>query len=205
MKINERFVSVQGEGLNTGLPTIFIRISGCNLRCIYCDTTYSYHEGNEMSVNEIMQEIESYSIKRVCITGGEPLLQKDIHELLEKLRDYEVSIETNGSVDISDLPRDIMISMDIKCPSSGESEKMLIENIKYLKPADQTKFILKDNDDYMFAKRFISSHEVPNPIFTPVGGVDAKQLVEKIIKDKIEVRVGLQIHKIIWSPDQRGV
>ncbi|MEA3379090.1 MAG: radical SAM protein [Nanoarchaeota archaeon] len=206
MKINEIFLSIQGEGLEMGLPTVFVRTSDCNLRCNYCDTTYAYNESKELSVKEIFAIIEDFGIKRVSITGGEPLLQKEeLLQLIEKLEDYSISVETNGSIDVSRLPENIKISLDIKCPSSGESNKMRYDNLNHLKISDQVKFIMATDEDYNYAKAIVEKFNVPNVFFTPVGGLDAQKIVKKVLKDKLNLRIGLQLHKIIWNKDLRGV
>jgi len=206
MKINEIFFSVQGEGINSGLPTVFIRTTGCNLRCSYCDTVYAYNQGKEMSIENIMLKVSKFDCKRICITGGEPLLQQDLIDLLFELKGYSVSIETNGSLNIDKLPKEVMISLDIKCPSSNESKKMNLENIKYLKKTDQVKFVMETKEDYDFAKMIVFNNKVPNAIFSPVGGLDAKEIINNLLNDGLnDVRIGLQIHKIIWDPTQRGV
>jgi 7-carboxy-7-deazaguanine synthase len=206
MKINEIFFSVQGEGLCSGLPTIFIRTTGCNLRCSYCDTKYAYCEGKETSIDDILSEISKFDCNRICITGGEPLMQQNLIELLQRLKKYSVSIETNGSLSIAHLPKEVMISLDIKCPSSGQTSKMKLENLDLLKDSDQVKFIMDTKEDYDFAKSIVLSKKVSNAIFSPVGGLNAKEIVDNLLKDGLnDVRVGLQIHKIIWNPQKRGV
>lgn len=212
MKINEIFLSIQGEGLTTGQPTIFIRTTGCNLRCSYCDTKYSYEEGTERRIEEILDIISKYYVKRICITGGEPLLQNEINDLIEKLleNDYEIDIETNGSISLDKIPENdrILISMDIKCPSSGENEKMNLDNLKYLSKKDQVKFIINDKNDFFYAKNILINNNLDsktNVFFHPVDGIDAKNLVDWTLEYNLDVRIGLQIHKIIWSRNTRGV
>lgn len=207
MKINEIFYSVQGEGKQTGTPTIFIRVSGCNLRCTYCDTQYAYYEGTEMSINDIINEIRKYRCNNICITGGEPLLQSDIKDLINKLtnKKYKVSIETNGSIDITPiLKTNLLISIDIKCPSSKMHEKMKFENLNLLQKKDQLKFIIKNNQDYEYAKKIIETIK-PNfeVFFQPVWGINPRIIAEWVLKDELDVKLGLQIHKIIWG-EKRG-
>ena len=153
MKINEIFKSIQGEGILSGLPTIFIRASGCNLRCSWCDTKYAYHNGKELGLNDIFLILKKLGCKRVCITGGEPLLQKGSIGLINLLlkNKYLVSIETNGSKDISRIPSKVLISLDIKCPSSKQKSSMLFSNLRLLKQKDQCKFIIKGKKDYEYA------------------------------------------------------
>lgn len=207
MKINEIFYSVQGEGKQSGTPTIFIRVSGCNLRCTYCDTQYAYYEGTEMSINDIINEIRKYRCNNICITGGEPLLQSDIKDLINKLtnKKYKVSIETNGSIDITPiLKTNLLISIDIKCPSSKMHEKMKFENLNLLQKKDQLKFIIKNNQDYEYAKKIIETIK-PNfeVFFQPVWGINPRIIAEWVLKDELDVKLGLQIHKIIWG-EKRG-
>ena len=209
MKINEIFYSIQGEGKWTGLPNVFIRTSGCNLRCTYCDTKYAYENGKEISIQKIVSEIKKYDCKNICITGGEPLLQKDILKLIDQLLSlkYNICIETNGSINIKDLleKKHILISMDIKCPSSNMDEKMFFKNISMLRTEDQLKFIINDKKDYDYAKKVIVKYKPECFIFLqPVWGTNIKKLAHWIIKDKLNVRLGLQLQKIIWS-EKKGV
>ena len=208
MKINEIFYSIQGEGNWTGLPNIFIRTSGCNLRCSYCDTKYAYDAFKEIKIIKIIDEIRKYNCKKVCITGGEPLLQKDMIKLVDELikNNYNVSIETNGSIEIKPISNKklVMISLDVKCPSSNMSEKMLYQNLLYLKKKDQLKFIIGDIKDYSFAKAIIINNKIGCSIFfQPVAGTDPRKLANWIIKDNLNVKLGLQIQKILWQ-NRRG-
>ena len=196
------FRSIQGEGVMIGTVTFFIRSVGCNLSCDWCDTKYSRTGGTEMSVSEITERTGDE--KNVCVTGGEPLLQDDIYELLDSLlmEGKYVVLETNGSVDISKVPSSerLMISMDIKCPSSGMSDKMIVDNIRYLKSSDQLKFIIGDGSDLEYAVDFINSHKIRcSIIFSPVGGMDIEPLAEEVIERGLDVRVLPQLHKIIWG------
>ena len=208
MKINEIFYSIQGEGNWTGLPNIFIRTSGCNLRCSYCDTKYAYDTFKEIKIIKIIDEIRKYNCKKVCITGGEPLLQKDMIKLVDELikNNYNVSIETNGSIEIKPISNKklVMISLDVKCPSSNMAEKMLYQNLLYLKKKDQLKFIIGDIKDYSFAKEIIINNKISCSIFfQPVAGTDPRKLANWIIKDNLNVKLGLQIQKILWQ-NRRG-
>ncbi len=208
MRICEIFKSIQGEGLTMGVPTVFVRAVGCNLRCAWCDTMYSMEGGTEMTVPEIMEKVGD--CRTVCITGGEPMLQKDICELFDALLSAgkKVVLETNGSVDLKDVPNDplMMISMDIKCPSSGMSDRMLTSNLQYLSRKDQLKFIIKDQTDFDYAVKYLSDHPVDtNVIFGPVGGTDRLEwLVDQVLKNDVDARVLPQLHKIIWG-DKKGV
>ncbi|MFA5771185.1 MAG: radical SAM protein [Thermoplasmata archaeon] len=210
MKINEIFFSIQGEGIWMGIPTVFIRTTGCNLRCAWCDTQYAFSEGKEMSVEQLIRAVEKYPTKHVCVTGGEPLLQKETTAIINKLLDrgYNMCVETNGSVSIRELSctEDLLTCLDIKCPSSGMHQKMDFSNIELLGSNDQLKFIIADETDYEYAKEIIGKHSpVCNIIFTPVDGTNLKSLVEKVLKDGLEVRVLPQLHKIIWGNERRGV
>ena len=207
MKINEIFYSIQGEGKWQGEANIFIRTSGCNLRCKYCDTKYAYNEGKELTIKQIFEKIKKFSCKKICITGGEPLLQKDIVEILEKLKNkgYHLSIETNGSVSIDRVKEFGLISLDIKCPSSNMENKMEFENIKKLTDEDQLKFVINDKKDYIYAKEIIEKYRPNCTIyFQPVWKSNIKNLAKWILEDNLKVKLSLQIHKIIWG-EKKGV
>ncbi len=206
MKIYSIFRSIQGEGLTIGAPTTFIRTSGCPLRCTYCDTKQAYDKGQEMTVDAIMAKVTKLRTRHVCLTGGEPLAQRDAPKLIQKILDegFQLVIETNGAMPLDELPcvDNLTISMDIKCPSSGESGKMLFENIELLGPTDQLKFVLSDGQDYDFAKETIKEHPPKcEVIFTPVGGKDLKVIAEKVLKEGLDVRVLPQLHKFIWGDE----
>lgn len=208
MRICEIFDSIQGEGLTMGAPTVFVRTVGCNLRCSWCDTGYSFDGGTEMSVDEVIDRVGDCF--RVCFTGGEPMLQPDALELIQRLtsKGIQVVLETNGSIDLSSVPNNplVMISMDIKCPSSGMTDRMLLSNLGLLSKKDQLKFVIKDEGDLDFAVNFLREHQVDtNVIFGPVGGTDRLEwLVDRVLKEKMDVRVLPQLHKIIWG-DRKGV
>ncbi len=207
MIVNEIFFSIQGEGKEIGLPTVFIRLTGCNLRCTWCDTKYAFTEGSEMSIEEIIDRADSYGIKRACITGGEPLLQKDVHALMDALlsKGYDIVLETNGSLPINGIDERVLISMDWKTPSSGEERKMLESNLKFLKEKDQLKFVIADERDYEHALSVLGTHEMRcEAIFQPLGGMNLKWLAERVMDDRMDVRVLPQLHKMIWG-DERGV
>jgi 7-carboxy-7-deazaguanine synthase len=204
MNICEIFYSIQGEGNWTGLPNIFIRTSGCNLRCSYCDTKYAYNNLQEMTIKEIIKNIKKYNCKYICITGGEPLLQNETNELIDILlrRNYKICLETNGSLDIHSISKNkkVMISMDIKCPSSNMHKKMLFDNIKYVKTADQIKFIIGNKEDYIYAKKIINKYKIKSNIFfQPIGNSNPNILAMWILNDELNVKLGLQIHKILWG------
>jgi 7-carboxy-7-deazaguanine synthase len=209
MNVSEIFYSLQGEGVLMGTPTTFVRFVGCNLDCTWCDTKYAREGGVEMSVDQIFDKVESFGTPFVCLTGGEPLLQADLYKLLDTLleNDYHVTVETNGSLPLERMPNseELLISMDVKCPSSGMSDKILYENLEFLAPRDQLKFIIADRVDYLFARKVLREHEINAPIImTPVGGTDLKELAEWVLRDKIFVRVLPQLHKLIWG-EKRGV
>ena len=209
MRVSEIFRSLQGEGVLIGTPTVFIRMVGCNLECSWCDTEYAREGGEELSIEQIMTELDKHKTRFVCLTGGEPLMQKDIIKLLDKLVDkcYHVTLETNGSLPLEDVPcaENMLISMDIKCPSSGMEERMLMSNIELLSPADQLKFIVADIDDLRYAEGILKNHEVrSNVIFTPVGGMELEPVARFVLSRKLNARVLPQLHKLIWG-DRKGV
>ncbi|MDR0309150.1 MAG: radical SAM protein [Candidatus Methanoplasma sp.] len=205
MKICEYFRSIQGEGVTIGIPTYFIRTAGCNLRCEWCDTTYAWEGGREMSVDEIMEMVDD--TENVCITGGEPMLQKDTLKLLDRLLKVgkKVIIETNGSVDISGIPKDdkVIISLDVKCPSSGMSEKNLPSNLEHIGKKDQIKFVIGNQVDLNYAIRYLRENPVDaNVVFGAVGGMDLRDIAEEVVRRKLNVRVLPQLHKIIWGEER---
>ncbi len=206
MKIYSVFKSLQGEGLTIGAPTAFVRTSGCPLRCAYCDTSQAFDKGEQMTIDAVMNKVAKLKCTHVCLTGGEPLAQNDAPKLLKRLLDegYQVVLETNGAMPLDDMPcvENLTISMDIKCPSSGEANKMLFENIELLGPTDQLKFIISDDADYEYAKEVIDKYTPKcEVILTPVGGRDLKALAEKVLKEGLSVRVLPQLHKLIWGDE----
>lgn len=204
MQITEIFHSLQGEGPDTGKPTVFVRTAGCNLRCAWCDTSYSFGEGTPMSVEEIVAKVRTYPVRNVCLTGGEPLLQKDAPELIRALSDagYTTVIETGGSMDISpylDIPRAV-ISLDVKCPSSAMEGRNRRENLPLLRATDTVKFVVADRKDYEFARRMVAEAHFPCAVvFQPVWGRDASELAGWVLADGLDVRMMLQQHKHIWG------
>lgn len=208
MKINEIFYSLQGEGQLVGLPTIFIRTTGCNLRCAYCDTTYAYHQGTEMTREDIVHFINKWTCKRVCITGGEPILQEGLESLLDLLskNKYDVSLETNGSLDVSPFVSlgNLLISLDIKCPSSGMHEKMRFGNICCLRPIDQLKFVISDKKDFIYALSIISQYRPRCPIIMQSSTENFQDLAGWVLKSNHDIRFGIQLHKLIWG-DKKSV
>jgi len=212
LKINEIFVSIQGESSLAGFPCVFVRLTGCNLRCSYCDTPYAYEEGEELTLNEVKERIRSYRIPLVEITGGEPLLQAETPKLIHSLLDegYRVLLETNGSLDISGVDRRCKRIVDVKLPGSGEEGKNNRDNLKALTPMDELKFVLSHKEDYLYAKNTLLSlsplllrEMVIN--FSPVmGRLDAAELSSWILQDRLFVRLNLQLHKLIWPQGERG-
>jgi len=204
MKINEIFYSIQGEGSWTGLPNIFIRTTGCNLRCTYCDTQYAYEAGTEMTIASILSQIKSYPCTHICLTGGEPLLQHDAPELLAALskKHYKTSIETNGSIPIKPFikKQSIMVSLDIKCPCSQMHTKMNLDNIVLLRSQDQLKFVIKTRVDYEYAKIIITKYKPKCTIFfQPVWGTNPINLGQWILEDGLSAHLGIQLHKILFG------
>lgn len=206
MKVYSIFKSLQGEGRTMGAPTTFVRTSGCPLRCAYCDTKQAYDEGSQMTVEAVLKAVKKHGARHVCLTGGEPLMQRDAPSLVKKLLEegYKVVVETNGAMPLDEMPCDdnLSISMDIKCPSSGESDKMLFSNLEMLGPTDQLKFVVSGEADYEYAKDVIRERSPKcDVILTPVGGKDLKWLAEVVLRDKLDVRVLPQLHKIIWGDE----
>lgn len=203
LNVCEMFRSLQGEGVMIGLPTYFVRLTGCNLACRWCDTKYSNEEeGESMSVDDIIDIVKDDRI--ICITGGEPLLQDDVYELMERLlqMDKVIVLETNGSIDLSKVPKhkDLMISMDVKCPSSEMEDSIHMPNIALLKPTDQLKFVIGNGDDLEYSLEFMASNKADcNIVFCPVGGMDIEPLAEEVVERRLDVRVLPQLHKIIWG------
>lgn len=212
LNLIEIFRSVQGETSFAGLPTTFIRLAACNLRCSWCDTTYSFGRGEPMSLDEILKQVESSGCSHVCVTGGEPLLQQNVFPLMDKLcqSDYIVSLETSGSLSIACVNPKVHTILDIKCPASLMSHKNLWTNLDILRPHDQVKFVIQDAQDYAYAKNVCEKYrlfdKVQEVLFSPVFGVlHSQDLVSWILQDQLPVRLNLQIHKFIWSPTTKGV
>ena len=208
MKICEIFYSLQGEGLLMGIPTAFVRTMGCNLDCEWCDTPYARDGGEEMEVDEVVKMIRSFGVETVCITGGEPLIQDDTFVLIDSLltMGHSIQIETNGSVPLDTLPcyEELMISMDLKTPSSGMADRMVMENLEALSIFDQLKFVVSNREDMEYVEGVLSEHDVKCPVIvTAVGGVDLREVAEWVLERRLEVRVLPQLHKIIWG-DERG-
>lgn len=211
LRINEIFYSIQGESTYAGKACVFVRLTYCNLRCSYCDTEYAFFNGDWREIDDIIKEVTSYNCNLVEITGGEPLLQKNVHTLMRKLADkgFEVLIETAGHMDISPIDARVKRIMDIKCPSSNESDKMLWENIAHLKKNDEVKFVIGNLEDYNFVKDTIEKYklnEICTILVSPVHGtIELEELARLVLQDHLPVRFQLQLHKYIWSPQTRGV
>lgn len=209
LRITEIFYSLQGESVTVGLPTVFVRLTGCPLRCQYCDTAYAFTGGNTVSINTILDTVASFNCHYVCVTGGEPLAQPAAINLLHRLCDkgFAVSLETSGAMDIANVDPRVMIVMDLKTPGSKESAKNRLENINLLKASDQIKFVLCSRDDYEWACQMIATHrltEQTQVLFSPsFGQLDQALLAEWILADRLPVRFQLQLHKILWN-DARG-
>jgi len=208
----EIFRSVQGESHLSGLPTVFVRTAACNLRCSWCDTTYSFGRGTPTTFESIISEIEDSGLKHVCITGGEPLLQKNIHLLMKLLcdRGFTVSIETGGSLPIDRIDQRVITILDIKCPGSDMEGKNLWANLKVLRDHDEVKFVILDRKDYDYAREIMDRYKLTerhHPVLiSPVHGeLDSQELVGWILEDSLPVRLNLQLHKFIWTPQTRGV
>jgi 7-carboxy-7-deazaguanine synthase len=228
MFITEIFKSIQGEGTRAGLPCIFVRLTGCNLRCTWCDTAYAFHGGQKVTVDEVMERVEALNrrpdgavagISLVELTGGEPLLQEEIYPLAERLlaAGYTVMIETSGERFIGRLPKEVIKIVDVKCPDSGEPDTFDTSNLEELSANDEVKFVISSRKDYEFAREFSREHRlterVHEVLFSPVhddpngkwSGLEARDLVQWMLEDGLRVRLGLQLHKIVWDPAMRGV
>ncbi|WP_288999399.1 7-carboxy-7-deazaguanine synthase QueE [uncultured Psychrobacter sp.] len=223
LRLTEIFYSLQGEALTSGLPTIFVRLTGCPLRCVYCDTEYAFTGGERQSLNAIIATIKTYPCKRICLTGGEPLAQPNAIELMQCLLSdgYEISLETAGALSVKDVPAAVSKVMDLKTPSSGEADKNLWSNLDHLTQHDQIKFVIMNRTDYDWAKATLIEHQLDkrvgtvwfSPMFTVAGDIDdavspevpvlARELAEWILTDALPVRFQLQLHKIIWA-DAKG-
>lgn len=211
LKVNEIFHSIQGESRHAGRPCVFVRLTGCNLRCTWCDTAYAFEEGSDLPVSVVLDRIAAYGTRFVLLTGGEPLAQAGVHDLAGELcdRGHEVAIETGGSLDLAPLDRRVMIVMDLKCPASGMSGRNRWENLDLLKPTDEVKFVIADRNDYEWAREAVARHRLPERLgvlFSPVHDVlHPRPLSEWVLADRLPVRIQLQVHKYIWPPDLRGV
>jgi 7-carboxy-7-deazaguanine synthase len=209
LRITEIFYSLQGESNTVGVPTVFIRLTGCPLRCSFCDTEYAFTGGEKKEISDIIAVVESYGARYVTVTGGEPLAQASCLDLLTRLLDlgYIVSLETSGAIDVSAVdPRAVKV-MDLKTPSSGELSRNLYQNIQHLSKNDQVKFVIGNEEDYAWSKQIISEYQLPTHcevLFSPVmGQQDPTELANKILQDRLPVRFQIQLHKLLWD-DVRG-
>ncbi len=231
MFITEIFKSIQGEGTRAGLPCVFVRLTGCNLRCTWCDTAYAFHGGKKMSVDEVMARVDELAgrdangsgaaaaVPLVELTGGEPLLQEEVYPLAEKLvaAGYTAMIETSGEKFVGRLPREVIKIVDVKCPDSGEADTFDMNNLGAVGANDEIKFVISSRRDYEFARDFTREHrlkeKVKQVLFSPVfddpdgkwKGLEPRQLVEWMLEDGLPVRLGLQLHKFVWHPATKGV
>ena len=212
LKVNEIFHSIQGESSYTGLSCVFVRLTGCDLRCSWCDTPYAFNEGDALSVEDVVKKVETYQSFLVEITGGEPLLQPDVYDLMRALlrSGKTVLLETGGHIDISDVPDKVIKIVDVKCPGSGESERNLWENLDRLKAHDEVKFVIRDRSDYDFAKQVLKRHHLEERcaavLFSPVHSVlPPKLLTDWSLEAQLPVRLQIQLHKYVWGAHVRGV
>jgi len=211
MKINEIFTSIQGETSFAGLPFTFVRLTGCNLRCSYCDTQYAYEEGTERSIDQVLSEIQQRGVSRIVVTGGEPLLQNEIYTLCSQLADrgFIVLIETNGTISIKNIDQRVYRILDLKCPGSGMDAHMDFKNIGYLTARDEVKFVISDRSDFQWALAIIKRYnleQIPNILMSPAHqALHPRELAEWIIQEKLNARLQLQLQKYIWPDKMRGV
>ena len=212
LTVNEIFFSIQGESTRAGRPCVFVRLTACDLRCTWCDTEYAFYEGQKRSVEDVVAEVERYECPLVEITGGEPLLQEEVYPLMRALLDRgrTVMLETGGHRPIGRVPQEVVKIVDVKCPASGEAAKNEWSNLERLSPHDEVKFVVQDRADYDFAKDVITKFQLPSKcaaiLMSPVHGVlDPRVLSEWMLADRLPARLQMQIHKLIWTPDTRGV
>jgi 7-carboxy-7-deazaguanine synthase len=212
LTIYEIYASIQGESTHVGRPCVFVRLAACDLRCRWCDTTYAFTGGRKMSVDDVVAEVEWFQCKVVELTGGEPMLQKDVYPLIDQLlaRGHQVLIETGGHVPIDDLPDEVVAIVDVKCPGSGESAKMHWPNLDAISSIDEVKFVIADRADFDYARDVVARHRLSERagavLFSPVfGELEPSVLAKWILDDRLDVRLQLQAHKYIWSPEARGV
>jgi 7-carboxy-7-deazaguanine synthase len=212
LTVNEIFYSIQGESTRAGRPCVFVRLTACDLRCSWCDTAYAFHEGRKMSVDEVLTAVAQYECPLVEVTGGEPLLQEDVYELMERLvsAGRTVMLETGGHRPIDRVPAAVLKIVDVKCPASGEADRHDWNNLDRLGPLDEVKFVVQDRTDYEFARDVIGRYALTDRavavLISPVHGVlDPKTLSEWMLADHLPARLQLQLHKLIWPPSTRGV
>ena len=212
LTVNEIFHSIQGESTHSGRPCVFVRLTACDLRCSWCDTPYAFSEGQKISIEDVVSQVDSYGCGLVEVTGGEPLLQRDVYPLMQALLDrgHEVLLETGGHVSVADVPDQVARIIDVKCPGSGESHRNHWPNLDILTPRDEVKFVIRDREDYGYAREVVTRHRlvprVAAVLFSPVHGVlPPADLAAWILEDRLAVRLQLQSHKYIWGAHVRGV
>jgi 7-carboxy-7-deazaguanine synthase len=211
LQVSEIFYSVQGESTYAGRPCVFVRLTGCNLRCRWCDTAYAFYDGETLTVEQVLERVRAYKCPLVEITGGEPLLQGEVHSLIDRLllEGYEVLVETGGSLDVGRLDPRVVKILDLKAPGSGMDRLNNLDNLQYLDRKDQVKFVVADRWDYEWAKQMMAEQalaEKAQVLFSPVfGELDPGELAEWILADRLPVRLQIQLHKYLWDPNQRGV
>jgi 7-carboxy-7-deazaguanine synthase len=209
LRITEIFLSLQGESRTVGIPTVFVRLTGCPLRCLYCDTTYAFKGGDPVDLEEVLQRVAAYGVRHVTVTGGEPLAQAACLDLLTALcdRGYEVSLETSGALDVAAVDARVVKVLDLKTPASGESGRNLLANLGHLMPRDQVKIVVCDRADYDWAREQLDEHRLPERcevLFSPsYGQLEAHLLAEWILHDRLPVRFQIQLHKVLWG-EARG-
>ncbi|RMF96586.1 MAG: 7-carboxy-7-deazaguanine synthase QueE [Gammaproteobacteria bacterium] len=205
LRVTEIFYSLQGESRPAGLPTVFVRLTGCPLRCRWCDTEYAFHGGRSMSMDEIIDAVAAWGSRLVCVTGGEPMAQPNCRTLLQRLcdRGYEVSLETSGALDLAGIDERVTIVMDLKAPGSGEVQRNHWENLAQLKCGDQLKIVIRDREDYDWAVAQLRARDLPDRfavLLSPAWGeLEPRQLAEWILADRLPVRLQLQLHKLLWG------
>jgi len=211
LEVTEIYKSIQGESTHVGLPCVFVRLTGCNLRCVWCDTSYAFDGGKKLPIKQILDQVKSYGINLVEITGGEPLLQKEVFLLMETLlkNNIQVMLETGGSLSIKKVPEKVIKIVDIKCPGSGEEDKNYWDNLNHLTPKDEIKFVIADRGDYEWSRAVLQSRGLDKKahiLFSPVfEKLNLKDLTEWILEDNLPVRLQTQLHKHIWDKDTMGV
>ena len=211
LEVTEIYKSIQGESSHTGLPCVFVRLTGCNLRCVWCDTAHAFHGGRKMSVQDVVGKVQSFGIGLVEITGGEPLQQKEVFTLMDALlkENFRVMLETSGSLSVADVPSPVIKIIDLKCPGSGEADKNHWGNLNHLSPVDEIKFVIADRADYEWSRSALEKHKLhkkSHVLFSPVSDkLSLKDLAEWILEDNLPVRLQTQLHKQIWSKETTGV